>query len=134
MEFIHTLSSPLGPITLASDGTYLTGLWFDGQKHFAAGLSPDAISQELDVFTQTESWLACYFQGKVPTFTPALRPSGTPFQKAVWEILLSIPFGHTITYGQIGKLLAQQSGLSRIAGQAVGNAVGRNPTYMQSTS
>ncbi len=127
MDYIYHCSSPLGGITLSSDGAALTGLWFDGQKHFGTGLSDAPQEVLLPVFSETEKWLALYFSGAIPDFTPALTLRGSPFQKAVWELLLTIPYGQTATYGQIARLLAKKQGLARVSAQAVGGAVGRNP-------
>lgn len=127
MDYICHYASPLGPITLASDGQGLTGLWFDGQKFYAETLSSQPREEELPVFSQTRRWLDCYFSGREPDFTPPLSMAGTPFRQAVWEILLTIPYGDTTTYGDIARTLAKQQGLSRMSAQAVGNAVGRNP-------
>ncbi len=127
MEYTHHYESPLGGITLASDGIALTGLWFDGQKYFADTL--DALHEEKDlpIFQQTGTWLDCYFSGRVPNFTPDLHPKGTAFRRAVWEILLTIPYGRVMTYGEIAALLAARRGGVRTSARAVGNAVGHNP-------
>ena len=100
-DCVYHYASPLGGITMAGNGDALTGLWFDGQKHFAAGLSPDCRVIRLPVFDETIRWLDIYFSGRAPDFTPALRPDGTAFRLSVWEILLKIPFGRTVSYGQI---------------------------------
>lgn len=126
MEYIHHYDSPLGGITIASDGKALTGLWFDGQKYFAEGLGQDIREKNLSVFDQTVQWLDIYFSGKEPGFTPPLNMKTTPFRKAVWEILLTIPFGQTMTYGKIAEKIARQNGLARMSAQAVGGAVGHN--------
>ena len=127
MNYIYHYDSPLGGITLASDGDSLTGLWFDGQKYFGSTLSGDCREKELPVFEQTKKWLDIYFNGKAPGFTPSISLKGTDFQISVWEILLTIPFGQTITYGEIAERVASQRGLSRMSAQAVGGAVGHNP-------
>ena len=98
MEYIHHYDSPLGGITMASDGNALTGLWFDGQKYFAEGLDTNLKELDLPVFEQTDQWLNIYFSGKAPSFTPLLKMKTTPFRKAVWKIMLTIPFGQTMTY------------------------------------
>lgn len=126
MEYTHHYDSPLGGITLASDGAALTGLWFDGQKYFGASLSKDHEQRNLPVFEQADRWLAVYFGGREPDFTPALSLKTTPFRKAVWEILLTIPYGQTMTYGEIAHRVAVQRGLSQMSAQAVGGAVGHN--------
>ena len=126
MEYIYHYDSPLGGITMASDGKALTGLWFDGQKNFGNGLDKDVRKDILPVFDQTVQWLNIYFSGKAPGFTPPLNMKTTPFRKEVWEILLTIPFGRTMTYGEIADKIARQNGLSRMSAQAVGGAVGHN--------
>ncbi len=126
MEYIHHYDSPLGGITMASDGKALTGLWFDGQKYFGNGLDNNIRDESLPVFDQTDQWLDILFSGKAPGFTPPLNMKTTPFRKVVWEILLTIPFGKTMTYGEIADRIARQNGLSRMSAQAVGQAVGHN--------
>ena len=126
MEYIHHYDSPLGGITMASDGKALTGLWFDGQKYFGNGLDNNIRDESLPVFDQTDQWLDIYFRGKAPGFTPPLNMKTTPFRKVVWEILLTIPFGKTMTYGEIADRIARKNGLSRMSAQAVGQAVGHN--------
>ena len=127
MDCICHYDSPLGGITLASGGEALAGLWFDGQRHFAGTLTPGRAEEKmLPVFRQTIRWLDLYFSGKAPDFTPPLEMRTTPFRKAVWEILLSIPFGQTTTYGRIARILAEQRGLAHMSAQAVGGAAGHN--------
>ena len=126
-NYIHHYNSQLGSITLASDGKSLTGLWFDEQKHFPHKLISESIEAELPIFTQTINWLDTYFSGEVPDFTPPISLQTTPFRKAVYGILLSIPYGHTMTYGEIANILAEQKGIERMSAQAVGGAVGHNP-------
>ena len=65
MQYIYKYQSPIGGITIASDGSSLTGLWFDGQKYFAASLSPEHEEKVLPVFEQTIEWLDCYFSGNI---------------------------------------------------------------------
>lgn len=127
MDYTHHYISPLGGITMVSDGEYLTGLWFDGQKYFADTLSVQREEKDLDVFRRTDNWLDIYFSGKEPDFTPALRMTGSEFRQEVWQILLAIPFGKTMTYGEIAKILADRRGANTMSAQAVGGAVGHNP-------
>lgn len=126
MEYTHHYTSPIGGITLASDGEALTGLWFDGQKYFADSLDAEHEEKHLPVFEQADRWLDLYFQGKDPGFTPPLHMKTTEFRKAVWEVMLTIPFGQTMTYGQIAEVIAKQKGIPRMSAQAVGGAVGHN--------
>lgn len=126
MTYIYHYHSPLGGITLSSNGSELTGLWFDGQKYFGSTLPKNYQEQNLPVFEETCKWLDLYFNGKAPDFTPPLKMETTSFRKAVWEILLTIPFGQTITYGEIADRIAKQMGLAHMSAQAVGGAVGHN--------
>lgn len=128
MDYIHHYTSPIGQITMASDGRALVGLWFDGQKYFADTLDCSASMAEADlpIFKLTDEWLDIYFSGKAPDFTPPLEMRTTPFRKAVWEIMLTIPFGQTMTYGQIAEQIARRRGLAKMSAQAVGGAVGHN--------
>lgn len=126
MDYTHHYDSPLGGITLASDGQALTGLWFDGQKYFADTLAAEHEQAELPVFEQAAQWLDVYFGGSAPDFTPPLLMRTTAFRTRVWEIMLTIPFGHTMTYGQIAATIAAERGLEHMSAQAVGSAVGHN--------
>ena len=129
MEYIQHYQSPLGGILLASDGTVLTGLWFDGQKYFADTLAEKHEERELSIFEDTKRWLDIYFSGREPDFTPEIKLAvkETEFRKNVWEILCSIPYGRTMTYGTIADILAKKQGIARMSAQAVGGAVGHNP-------
>lgn len=126
MEYTYHYDSPLGGITLAGNGAALTGLWFDGQKYFAYGLDKEHQEKELPVFQEVKRWLTVYFEGREPDFKLPLCFMGTDFQKEVWRILCSIPYGQTMTYGEIAKQLAAKRGLSHMSAQAVGGAVSHN--------
>ncbi|MBR3545835.1 MAG: methylated-DNA--[Oscillospiraceae bacterium] len=112
--------SPLGELILVSDGSALTGLRFTGQRHFPAGLPAPGPVSASEVFEDTARWLELYFSGERPSLLPRLSPEGTAFQRAVWERLLRIPYGKTVTYAELA------AGLGTSA-RAVGGAVGRNP-------
>ena len=126
MTFTSRYDSPLGGILLAADEIGLTGLWFDGEKYFADHLPAKHTEQETEILTLAKRWLEMYFSGKEPGFLPSLHPIGSPFRQAVWKILLQIPYGHTITYGEIARRLAAETGVARMSAQAVGGAVGHN--------
>lgn len=126
MEYTCKYGSPIGDILLAADEIGLTGLWFVGQKYFANTLSEEAVSQEIPVLKEAKEWLDVYFSGKEPEFTPTLHPIGSEFRQEVWKILLQIPYGKTMTYGEIAKRMAQKQNVSRMSAQAVGGAVGHN--------
>ena len=127
MQYISQYHSPIGDILLAADDIGLTGLWFEGQKYFALHLDKEHKEEELPVFTETKRWLDIYFSGKEPDFTVPLHFMGTDFQKEVWKILCSIPYGNTMTYGEIAEKIAFKRGLKHMSAQAVGGAVGHNP-------
>lgn len=126
MVYTCTYQSALGNILLAADEIGLTGLWFEGQKYFANTLPDETVSQEIPILTEAKSWLDMYFAGEEPKFTPALHLTGSPFRQAVWKILLQIPYGQTMTYGEIAKKLAQIQKVDHMSAQAVGGAVGHN--------
>lgn len=127
MQYINYYSSPLGKITLASNGNELIGLWFEGQKYFGSTLNGEYKQKSLPVFEQTAKWLDIYFSGKNPDFTPPLFLSSTSFRNEVWKILLTIPYGKIMTYGEIAKLMAENRGVEKMSAQSVGGAVGHNP-------
>lgn len=116
----------MGGILLAADEIGLTGVWFDGQKYFARGLPEERTERNTPVLSAAKRWLDVYFTGREPDFMPPLNPIGSGFQRAVWELLLQIPYGQTTTYGALAQELAQQQGLAHMSAQAVGGAVGRN--------
>lgn len=122
MDYIQSYTSDLGDITLASDGTYLTGLWFDGQKFDRANLSKNYLEKDLPIFDDVKHWLNIYFSGKEPGFMPPIQVQSTAFRMQVWEILISIPYGQTMTYGEIAKKIS-----NTMSCQAVGQAIGHNP-------
>ena len=124
--FTQHYDSPMGGILLAADEIGLRGLWFDGQKYFARDLPAERIARETPALAEAKRWLDIYFSGKEPDFLPPLHPVGSAFRRAVWEILLQIPYGKTTTYGEIARQLAEKKGLSRMSAQAVGGAVGHN--------
>lgn len=127
MQYTHHYDSPLGGITLASDGENLTGLWFDGQKYFGSTLDGNQEQREFSIFEQTVQWLDIYFSGKAPDFTPPLSMQTSAFRKAVWEIMLKIPFGQTMTYKAIAQEIARRREIDRMSAHAVGGAVSHNP-------
>ena len=115
MTFIQHYDSPLGGILLAADEIGLTGLWFDGQKYFARGLSPEREERELPVLLEAKRWLDIYFTGKEPDFLPPLHSIGSAFRQLVWELLLQVPYGKTTTYGEIARRLAEKQKLPRMS-------------------
>lgn len=121
--------SPIGKLLLASDGKNLTGLWIEKQKYYA-DTAPDDIQEQADlpIFIKTREWLDKYFQGKNPAVSELpLAPRGGEFRQAVWKILCQIPQGQVLSYGEIAKMIARQTGKKSMSAQAVGGAVGHNP-------
>ncbi|MGN0908465.1 MAG: methylated-DNA--[protein]-cysteine S-methyltransferase [Succinivibrio sp.] len=116
--------SPLGGILISADDDGIAGMRFedDGKGNGRAAEGSGGSSSLSDA----RRWLDEYFGGKEPAWTPALHIEGSDFEKAVWSILLRIPYGRTRTYGDIARELEASLGRSMSA-QAVGGAVGRNP-------
>ena len=123
MNCISHAETPLGGMLMASDGESLTGLWFVGQKNFAAGLSPDAIERECAVFDETRLWLEIYFSGRQPDFRPPLAPAGSEFRHRVWRRMAEILWGKTVSYGEIARAIGS-------AAHPVGGAVAHNPILL----
>ncbi len=111
--------SPLGTMQLLSDGKKLTRLGFSDK-------GSECKSKAIGIFEDTVKWLDCYFAGKRPDFTPDVFASSTQFRNDVWDILMRIPYGQTVTYGDIAKEIVHKRG-GRMSAQAVGGAVGSNP-------
>lgn len=127
MNYLKKYESPLGAITLVSNGSALTELWIQGQKYDPDTLEKDAVwDAPIPVLEQTCRWLDIYFQGKEPDFTPPLEVEGSEFYRTVSDIMREIPFGKTTTYGAIATETARRLGRDRMSAQAVGGAVGRN--------
>lgn len=127
MLYYKKAASPLGEITLRSDGEALTGLWFADDKHYGTKDIAGAALAGLDVFMQAEEWLAEYFAGREPKVSVPLKLQGSEFQMQVWRLLQDIPYGRLVTYGDVAKKIAAQKGVARMSAQAVGGAVGHNP-------
>ena len=133
MQYISHYPSPLGPILLAADEIGLTGLWLEGQKYYARQLElpqKECEEGESPVLDMAKVWLDDYFAGREPEIEIPLHLSGTEFQQEVWQILQQIPYGQTVTYGQIAKQIACRRGQKSMSAQAVGGAVGRNPVSL----
>lgn len=129
MYYSTRYSSPLGAITIASDGENLIGLWLEGQKYFGSTVSENLIeNNDLNIFIVTKEWLDRYFAGEKPKISELqLAPNGGELRKLVWDILCEIPYGETITYGEIAKKVAFKMNKKSMSSQAVGGAVGHNP-------
>ena len=127
MQYQKEYHSPLGEMLLAADDEGLVGIWFQGAVHFGRGLEPGGREGERPFLSEAERWLDCYFSGHEPEFQPPIHWSGTPFQQTVWGLLRQIPYGATITYGELAVRAAEQLGRPGMSAQAVGGTVARNP-------
>ena len=127
MDYTYHYTSPIGGITVASNGESLTGLWFDGQKYFASTLSQRHMEKQLPVFDRTCEWLDLYFSGKGPDFMPHVFMCVSNFRRDVYEILMTIRFGETTTYKEVADLIAKKHRIISMSAQAVGGAIAHNP-------
>lgn len=123
---VNEYDSPLGKISFAYNDSRLCGLWFKGQKYYQSNLKE--YDTEIKPFSKKViKWLASYFQGNNPKVDIPLHLEGTTFQKKVWNILITIPYGKTMTYKEIANIIANEKGIHKMSSQAVGSAVGHNP-------
>lgn len=127
MIYTSQYFSPLGAITIACDEEAIIGLWFNGQKYFGYTLTDEIETKSQPLLEEAGRWLDVYFSGQKPDFLPPLRYGSTRFRKLVCDIMLTIPYGKTMTYGEIAAITAQKLGIPKMSAQAVGGAVGHNP-------
>ena len=129
MYYMTQCESPVGQITLASDGQNLVGLWLKGQKYFGDTVNEEMkTADDLDIFKATNNWLNRYFAGENPAISElALAPIGGTFRQEVWRLLCEIPYGEVTTYGEIARKVAEKLLKTNMSAQAVGGAVGHNP-------
>lgn len=129
MYYKTTYESPVGLLTLASDGEHLVGLWIEGQKYFEESVREEMMEKDdIPVFVLVKKWLDQYFRGERPMISKLpLCPAGSEFRQDVWKILCEIPYGCLTTYGEIAKKIAVQRNKKSMSAQAVGGAVGHNP-------
>lgn len=146
MFYYTKYSSPIGEMTLVSDGSNLNALWMKNQKYFGSGykkikdIKVDPRNKDyynelnmqrndsLDIFNKTKSWLDNYFDGKNPQLSElSLLPIGSDFRQEVLKLLCEIPYGKTTTYGEIAKQVALKMNKKTMSAQAVGQAIGHNP-------
>ena len=114
-------------VIIKSEDGYLTGVWFETSKNVEKAIAgcEEALSP---VIQQTVEWLDIYFSGRIPDFVPEYRiQDASEFRKEVLDIMNSIPYGETMTYGEIASRIAERRGIERMSAQAVGGAVGWNP-------
>lgn len=116
---VYVHESPVGPLTLVSDGAALAGVYFESQKHGAPPAGPRGTDKIIDA---ARKQLDAYFAGKRTSFDVPLAPKGTAFQTRVWHALTKIPYGETTSYGAIANAIGSPKAV-----RAVGAANGRNP-------
>jgi len=117
--YTATYTSSLGPIVIESDGQAITSLRFCCEK--ASAVPKEAPKEAVPtppIIAETIQWLDDYFAGKRPCNVPRINPQGTDFQKRVWQTLLTIPYGETVSYGELARMVGCRS--ARAVGQAVG--------------
>ena len=129
MVYASWYKSPVGALLLAERDRKLVGVWMEGQKYFLGTLDEKPLEYaDTPILAQTKQWLDRYFNGERPKICELpLAPEGSRFRKTVWQILCEIPYGETVSYGEIARQIAERSGLSSMSAQAVGGAVGHNP-------
>ena len=123
MLFSTDYDSPLGKVLIVSDGEAICGVWFYGQDHFLSSVEDEVIQKDdLAIFVKVKDWLDRYFNCENPKIDFELKPNGSEFRCKVWDRLLEIPYGKTVTYGEIAREISPT-----MSAQAVGGAVGHNP-------
>ena len=121
-------NSNLGKIIIVADNRYIYGLYFDNQEYLPENLEKLEINNNSPIIKQVKLWLEEYFNGKKPNLENLpIKLIGSEFKMLVWSVLKTIPYGKTITYGEIAKTLARKTNKEKISARAVGNAVGHNP-------
>jgi len=123
VKYIMRVPSPIGELTLVAEEEKLTEIRFDN----AGPVQGEVTERKIPVLRKTAEWLDIYFSGKEPDFMPEIEAKGSEFRKSVWKHIAKIPYGETVTYGQIAKRIAEERDIAHMAAQAVGGAVGANP-------
>jgi len=128
VQYISFFESPVGRLYLTANENALTGVAFEQENgnSFPIDLKNLEFSDTHPVLTDTKLWLSLYFNGNIPDFLPNISLAGTEFRQQVWEIVKKIPYGQTMSYGEIAQIVAKKRG-TRPSAQAVGGAVGNNP-------
>lgn len=125
--YTYKYESPLGGITIAADNDAVTGLWFDGQRYSENVLPEETEYRENALIKDAKRWLDIYFSGYEPDFLPPLRVDSTSFRKVICNIMMTIPYGQMMSYGEIAVIAAERLKIEKMSAQAVGGAVGHNP-------
>ncbi len=129
MNYLYVYKTPAAfdDLYLCSDGTALTAAVFKSSADMLK-IPKDLNCGHAEFFADAVRWFDMYFGGKIPDFTPRYRINIlTPFRESVHGIIKNIPYGKTVTYGDIAKQIANERGIERMSAQAVGGAVGSNP-------
>ena len=127
MHFFTEYESPFGTITMTSNGTAVTGLWYETHRYMYDSLDKEPVRDDADpVLAQLAAWLDAYFAKKRPAIDELpLAPSGTEFRQDVWRALRQIPYGETVTYGELAEEIKRIRG--KASPRSIGGAVGHNP-------
>ena len=128
MAVLTKIDTLLGTVIASSDGQSLTGLWFAGQKYECAFVEGPVWDDSLPLWKNVKHALDAYFQGvgDVTSAVPIAFVGGTPFQKAVWDVLTEIPYQTVWTYKEVAERVGETLG-RKTSSRAVGTAIGRNP-------
>ena len=122
MYYSTNYNSPIGEMLFVSDGEAVCGIWFCNQKYFKNNIDKTVRKDDLVIFIKLKKWFDDYFNGLNPKIDFKLKPQGSEFRQKVWKILCEIPYGETLTYGDIAPMISPN-----MSAQAVGGAVGHNP-------
>jgi len=125
--YITSYLSPLGTLQLIASNNSLIGLYFENATYMTKNINMLQAPSSHPSFTQTRIWLESYFSHNILSTIPPLQLIGTPFMQLVWESLLKIPYGTTITYGELSKIVAKHMNMKKMSAQAIGGALKRNP-------
>lgn len=119
--------SPLGTLTIAGNGEAVCGLWFEQHRYMKEALPEPPVRDDADpVLGHLAAWLDAYFAGRQPAIDELpLAPVGSDFRQCVWRALREIPYGQTVSYGELAEQVAAERG--KASPRSVGGAVGHNP-------
>lgn len=123
MKYKANYPSPIGNLTLISDGTNLTHIILEKESYYQNIKKDAKTNDNIEIFKQTKTWLDKYFNKEKPNIDNLkLKLEGTPFQIKVWNALKNISYGQTVTYGFVAQKIN-----SKTSARAVGGAIGHNP-------
>ena len=129
MLYKSSYLSPVGELLIVTNEDSIIGLWIENQKYFPKEFKEEVIENDnITIMVETKKWLDSYFLGKNPDISRLkLMPEGSDFRQIVWKLLCKIPYGETITYGEIAEKVSKIMNIKSMSSQAVGGAVGHNP-------